>query len=164
MSDNEWGSVNVAGLKELNAALSQLPDRIARNVLRGATAAGAAVIRKEARIRAPQYLGEVAQGHPPPGTLKKSLYQKQIRELSSVLKQVFYVGVRTGKKLKDKAGRSLDAYYWRFVEFGSQKMSAKPFLRPAFEAKKLEAIEAIKKYLAERIPREADKLNKGPRV
>ena len=36
---------NVTGLRELEAALKSLPDRIARNVLRGAVAAGAAVVR-----------------------------------------------------------------------------------------------------------------------
>lgn len=164
MASNEWGTVEVKGLKELNEALRQLPERVARNTLRGATAAGAAVIRKEARLRAPIYTGDLSDKHPPAGTLRKSVYQKQIRELSSLVKQTFYVGVRTGKRLKDKTGRTLDAYYWRFVEFGTVKMSARPFLRPAFEAKKLEAIEAIKAYLAARIPKEAEKLNKGPKV
>lgn len=160
---NDWASTQVSGLKELNAALKQLPDNIAKNVLRGATSAGAAVIRKEARQRAPVYTGDVQGNHPPPGTLKKSVYQSQRRNLSSLVKQVFHVGVRTGKGLKDKAGRSVDAYYWRFVEFGTSKMAARPFLRPAFEAKKLAAVEAIKDYLAQRIPREVDKLPKGKR-
>lgn len=174
MAGNEWGSVEIKGLKELSEALKKLPENVARNTLRGATAAGAAVIRKEAKIRAPFYIprnvmwgagsGDTSLKHPPPGTLKKSVYQKQIRELSSLVKQTFYVGVRTGKGLKDKTGRTLDAYYWKFVEFGTSKMSARPFLRPAFEARKMEAIEAIKAYLAARIPREAEKLNKGPKV
>lgn len=164
MAGNEWASTEVKGLKELNEALKQLPDNIARNVLRGATGAGAAVIRKEARQRAPVFDGQIGDKHPPPGTLKKSVYQSQVRQLSSLVKQVFHVGVRSGKGKKDKGGRSLDAYYWRFVEFGTSKMAARPFLRPAFEAKKLAAIEAIREYMAARIPREVEKLKKGPRV
>lgn len=164
MAGNEWGSTEVKGLKELNEALQQLPQNIAKNVLRGATSAGAAVIRKEARQRAPVFDGQMSDNHPPPGTLRKSVYQSQRRMLSSAVKQVFHVGVRTGKSLKDKAGRTLDAYYWRFVEFGTSKMAARPFLRPAFEAKKQAAVDAIKDYLAERIPREVDKLKKGPRI
>ena len=160
----DFAEVKVSGLKELNQALKQLPDRVAKNVLRGATSAGAAVIRKEARIKAPVYTGSVAEGHPPPGTLRRAIYQKQIAELSGLLKQVFYVGVRRGKGQHDKKGRTLDAWYWRFVEFGTAKMSAIPFLRPAFEAKKQEAVDAIKNYLAERIPREVEKLPKGPKV
>jgi HK97 gp10 family phage protein len=164
MSGNEWATVNVTGLKELQEALKQLPVNIGKNVLRGATRAGAAVIRVEAKNKAPVYTGPMAKGHPPPGTLKRSVYQKQIRELSSAVQQTFYVGVRIGKDRKDNKGRSLDAYYWRFVEFGTAKMPARPFMRPAFEAKKMEALYAIKNYMAERIPREVEKLKQGPRV
>lgn len=159
---DDWASVEVKGLKELNEALKQLPERVARNALRGATSAGASVLRKEAASRAPVYTGPIAKGHPPAGTLKRAIYQKQIRELSSLLKQTFYVGVRTGKKARDRRGRSLDAYYWWWVEFGTAKMAARPFMRPAFEAKKRAAVERIKQYLAERIPREVEKLPKGP--
>jgi HK97 gp10 family phage protein len=39
------------------------------------------------------------------------------------------------------AGR---AYYWdRFVEFGTSKMPAQPFARPAYDADKEQAAEAI---------------------
>lgn len=158
----DFAEVKIQGLKELNEALKLLPDRVAKNVLRGATNAGATIIRKEAQQRAPIYTGQVAEGHPPPGTLRRAIYQKQISELSGLLKQVFYVGVRRGKNQRDRKGRSLDAWYWRFVEFGTVKMSARPFMRPAFEAKKQAAVDAIKNYLAERIPREVEKLPKGP--
>ena len=53
---------------------------------------------------------------------------------------------------------SQDAFYARFVEFGTVKMAARPFMRPAFEAKKGEAVDAIKAYLERRIPEEVAKL------
>ncbi|MFC5524018.1 HK97-gp10 family putative phage morphogenesis protein [Polaromonas jejuensis] len=152
---------NIAGLKELQAALKELPDRIAKNVLRGSVNAGASVITNEVQTRAPVYTGEVSQGHPPPGTLKRAVYQKQIRELSGQLKQTFYVGVRKGKQYQKqgkKGNLSQDAWYAKFVEFGTSKMAARPFMRPAFEAKKSEAVEAIKAYLEKRIPEEVAKL------
>jgi len=58
------------------------------------------------------------------------------------------VSVRAGKRYRK---RDVDAYYWRFVEFGTAKMAARPFMRPAFEAKKGDALEAIKGRLADRI-------------
>lgn len=152
---------NVQGLKELQASLKQLPDNIARNVLRGAVGAGAAVIRKEAQAKAPVYTGDVSKGHPPPGTLKRSVVQKQIRELSSLFKQVFYVTVRMGKKYakQGKGGNlSQNAYYASWVEWGTSKMAARPFMRPAFEGKKEAAVQAIKDYLTQRIPLELAKL------
>lgn len=154
---------HVAGLKELQAALKELPQRIARNVLRGAVGAGAAVIRNEAKARAPISTGDRGAGHPSPGTLRRAIYQKQIRELSSAVKQTFYVGVRKGKQYRGqgkKGNLSQDAYYAKFVEFGTAKMAARPFMRPAFEAKKGEAVQAIKDYLAKRIPEEVDKLRR----
>jgi HK97 gp10 family phage protein len=160
-ADNGWSTAQVLGLKELHVALKELPDRIARNVLRGSVSAGAAVIRAEMKARAPVSTGPVSQGHPPPGALKKAVYQKQIRELSSLLNQTFYVGVRHGKK-EQKRGKNkdvnLDAYYFRFVEFGTSKMAARPFMRPAFEAKKNAAVEAMKSYMSERILKEVAKL------
>lgn len=168
--------VYVAGLKELKDALAALPERIARNVLRGGVSAGAAVIRKEAVLRAPIYypsgsysdiatgkthMAKLQAGHPPPGTLKRAIYQKQIAELSSNTKQVFYVGVRKGKKYQKqgkKGDKSQDAYYASWVEFGTSKMAARPYMRPAFESKKGAAIEAIRAYIEQRIPQEVAKL------
>lgn len=46
------------------------------------------------------------------------------------------IWVYPGRKRGDPRG----AYYWRFVEFGTSLMQARPFLRPAFEAKKREAL------------------------
>ena len=152
---------HVQGLRELQAALKELPDRIARNVLRGSVSAGAAVIRKEATARAPVSTGPKRQGQPPPGTLKRSVYQKQIRNLSSLVRQTFIVSVRKGKKYRNqgkKGNLSQDAWYATFVEFGTAKMAARPFLRPAFESKKGDAVAAIKDYLARRIPLEVAKL------
>ena len=112
---------HVEGLSALSDALKLLPINIGRNVLRGATGAGAAVVRVATKDKAPYYHGKVSDGHPPTGTLKRSIYQKQIRELSSDEKQVFYVGVRRGKKYRNqgkKGNLSQDAYYWTWVEFG----------------------------------------------
>jgi len=157
----EFTTIQIHGFEDFKRQLAELPGRVGRNVLRGAVNAGATVIRREAVLRAPQYTGPISEGHPPPGTLKKAIYQKQIAELSNAVQQTFFVGWRQGKRQQAlKRGSkivNLDAFYGRFVEFGTSKMGAKPFLRPAFEAKKDAAIEAMRVYLAERIPKEAEK-------
>ena len=131
-------TVQVEGLKELEQKLLSFGDKLARNGLRAAVAAGARVVVKEARANVPVDTG----------TLKKAIYQKQIREESGNTQQTFYVGARHGKKEQAK-GR--DAWYFPFVEFGTEKMPARPFMRPACESTKDEAIEAIKSRLAERV-------------
>ena len=186
MGASDYATVEVQGLRELGQALQQLPQRIGRNVLRGAVGAGARRIRDRARENAPRSTGAVKDGHPPPGTLKRSIIVKQIPELSGPLKQTFYVHVRSGKKYahQGKGGRlSQDAWYWRFVEFGTQAhvvrpknkkalafngqvrpmasipaVGARPFMRTAFESEKSRAVDEIKRYLEERIPQEVDKL------
>ena len=40
-----------------------------------------------------------------------------------------------------------DAFYGRFLEMGTSKMSARPHLRPAYEAKKNQVIEVMRKEL-----------------
>lgn len=181
---------NVSGLREFQEALEQLPKNIARNVLRGAVAAGAKVMRDTAINLAPEYEpgpGEKFDDRVSPGRIKNSVYEKQIPERSGDLVQVFYVGVRRGKKQQIKVvkGRlvNLDAYYWTWVEFGhwyiprTPKYGIKkgfaeaskangtaiwvqphPFMKPAFALARDASIDAMIAYFEKRIPNEAQKL------
>jgi len=153
----------IEGLAELGKALRELPERVARNGLRVSVYAGAKVVRDEARARAPKAAQSLGPNQPPPGTLKRSVIMKHIPELSSLTRQTFFVTVRYGKKYRKqgkKGNLSQDAWYWRFVEFGTRKMRARPFLRPALEAKRSEAGQAMKDRLSERIEMEASKLSR----
>lgn len=153
----------IEGLAELGKALRELPERVARNGLRVSVYAGAKVVRDEARARAPKAAQSLGSNQPPPGTLKRSVIMKHIPELSSLTRQTFFVTVRHGKKYRKqgkKGNLSQDAWYWRFVEFGTRKMRARPFLRPALEAKRREAGQAMKDRLSERIEMEASKLSR----
>lgn len=131
-------TVKIEGLKELADKLQSFGPKLARNGLRAAVNAGAEVVRKDVQARVPVDTG----------VMRKAVYKKQIREESGDTRQTFYVGVRSGKKYQKK---NQDAFYWRFLEFGTAKLQARPFIRPAFETKKKEAVERIKSKLAERI-------------
>jgi HK97 gp10 family phage protein len=153
----------IEGLAELGKVLRELPERVARNGLRVSVYAGAKVVRDEARARAPKAAQSLGPNQPPPGTLKRSVIMKHIPELSSLTRQTFFVTVRHGKKYRKqgkKGNLSQDAWYWRFVEFGTRKMRARSFLRPALEAKRREAGQAMKDRLSERIEMEANKLSR----
>ncbi|NBP38571.1 MAG: HK97 gp10 family phage protein [Betaproteobacteria bacterium] len=155
-------TVRIEGLAQLDRALRELPQRIANRGLRASVYAGAKVIRDEARSRAPKAAQSLGPKQPPPGTLKRSVIMKHIRELSGGGRQTFYVLVRHGKKYRNQGKRgnlSQDAWYWRFVEFGTRKMAARPFLRPALESRRREAVDAIKERLTQRIEIEAKALN-----
>lgn len=156
------GTVRIEGLAQLERALRELPERIAHRALRVSVYAGAKVIRDAARAQAPKAAQSLGHKRPSPGTLKRSVIMKHIRELSGGGRQTFYVLVRQGRKYRNQGKRgnlSQDAWYWRFVEFGTRKMNARPFLRPALESRRREAVGAIKQRLTQRIEIEARALN-----
>lgn len=151
MQDIKTGTISITGLADLEKRLLDFPDKIARNILAGAIRAGAVVIQNEARQIVPvsseaHYLGKGSKRvEITPGSLKKGIKVRLAPRKSRTMPITYWVYV--SKKL----------YYWKFVEFGTAKMSATPFMRPSFESKKAEAVERIKEYLSARIDKEASK-------
>jgi len=151
MPDLKAGTVQITGLADLEKKLESFTDRIAKNILAGAIRAGAAVIQKEAREKAPvsgdfHFLGKgnkrvlIAPGH-----LRKSVRIRLAPRKQRDVPITYWVYV------------SRRAWYWKFVEFGTSKMSARSFMRTAFDLKKTEALEKVREYLAARIQKEASK-------
>jgi len=145
-------SMNLTGFREMAKKLKELGPRIAKNRLRRANSAGAAVIRDDARERVQVRTGET----------KRDIQIKRERDQRGddlVVSHSVYV--RSGKKSRI-AGRARnvdkDSFHWIFLEFGTAKMRAFPFLRPAFESKKEAAVEAVGKSLDEGIQAEAERL------
>lgn len=153
------------GFAEFAALLRSLPAEVGEGPLRSAAVAGGKVLRDEAATRAPS--GKT-------GDLKRALYLKFIEEQSTSTRKVYYVSIRRGKKKKaDDEGPNNVAYYGHMVEFGhwyvppkpkgvrwkvhraahvgKKWVPAKPFLRPAFEARRREVIEAMRDRLKERL-------------
>jgi HK97 gp10 family phage protein len=71
------------------------------------------------------------------GNLKKALAVGKIKTKNGV--KSIKIGVSRGD--------NSSAYYGKFIEFGTSKMPAKPFIEPAFEKHKGEAIEIIKQEI-----------------
>lgn len=144
-------TVEVKGLRELNSALHQLPDRVNRRVLRASVAPAADLIRKEAQRRAPVDTGR----------LEQSIIIKRVTGERAELATYIVVPLH-GKKAQQtkKWGTAvdLDAYYWTFIEFGTAKMHAQPFMRPAFESLKGTALDVIVDSLKIGVDREAAQL------
>ena len=124
------------GLQDALRSLRDLPQRVQEDTLKRAVSAGAEVVRAEAALRAPRYSGKVGKDHPPAGTLKASIYKAAIPEECTATRETWKVDVRKR------------AYYAHMVEFGTVKMAARPFMRPAFDAKQAEVVEVMRTKIA----------------
>lgn len=129
--------VEILGMDAILKKLKILPERVQKNVLVGAVRASAKPMIKEAKSLVPVESG----------TLKKSI---GIRKRRSKDKKIVRFSVAPLKKK--------DGWYAHFVEFGTVKQTAHPFMRPAFEKKGMESIDEAKKYMTKRIDKEIAKL------
>lgn len=138
---------NLTGFAEMAKKLREFGPKVGRKHLRAATSKGAAVIRKKARELAPVDTGE----------MRKDIQQKRVKTEGDHIAS-FSVYTRSGKRsrLSGKARNvDKDSFYWKFQEFGTAKMPAQPFMRPAFESEKENAVDEIGAELDKRIQKEA---------
>jgi HK97 gp10 family phage protein len=145
---------DVKGLKEMNRVLKRLPEKTRKKVVRSALREGAKVIKEAAE----NALASMFSGT---GNVKSNVGIAAGR--SRVPFQVLYrIGIEGGAVDPEKDPRgSGEAYYWRFLEFGSSKFHARPFLRPAGEASVGRVTAIMRRKLNKGIVREARKLSRG---
>lgn len=124
--------LDFSGLLDLDKELERLSKAETRQVERQANRAGAAVFRDEARKRAPRRSGKLARNIVVSGVKGETTAGVTV--------------LQGGKK-----GAPKNAFYWRFVELGTSKMAAIPFIRPAFDAKEKEATEAAEAKFLEAV-------------
>jgi HK97 gp10 family phage protein len=115
--------------------------KAAEESVRPAAQAGAQVFYDEVRQRVPVS----AKPHSTkgkkqtfnPGTLRSAVYQAFANKESG-----------DGKAMYRISWNKTHAFYGRFVEFGTSKMAAKPFLRPAYDAARAKALKAVQERMA----------------
>jgi HK97 gp10 family phage protein len=123
-------SFTIRGIEQLEAKLHKLSLVGQRKVLQKALKKGAEVIRQEAELRAPR--GET-------GTLAR----EQIISVSQ--------GDSAADQATVKIGASMKGFYGLFQELGTIHHVAQPFLEPALESKKDEAIHNASDILKDEI-------------
>lgn len=117
----------VTGLPDLRAQLKAFPVKLRNQALRQPLAAGARVVRNEARRLTPVLDGNdsaVRAGRRKPGTLRDAITvrtSKRERKLGNV---GVFVNVRPAPKSQRGAKSPNDPFYWRWVEFGRQARAA----------------------------------------
>ena len=149
--------IKVHGLRELQAAMRELPRRIDRRILNAALMAAARPMVADAKAGVPVDTGKLRASiiaAPAKRTSHTATVRMRVSGATQVVKE------RRGKKVPTWVRSKDFPFYALFIERGTSKMSAKPFLRPAFERNKRSAIEIIKTRIAARIEVEAAKLKK----
>lgn len=164
--------IQVSGLAELRETLlKSLPEALQGKASQVALAAASRPIVADAQAHAPArsprgFVGPLAAGSNVRGNLKRSIYSYRNRESTRTYESRF-IGVRQ------------KAFYWRWIEFGRATVSrakgslgtpvkgffgklvkavpAHPFMRPAFEANKVRAIDIYAKALKPAIEKVAAK-------
>ena len=111
----------------------------AEKATRPAAQSGAQVFYEEVKQRVPMSAKPHKSGKKTynPGTLRRAVYQA-FAELES----------GDGRAMYRVSWNKTHAFYGRFVEFGTSKMAAKPFLRPAYDAARARALQAVQERMA----------------
>lgn len=162
---------NVKGLAELNKYLQTLPAKMEANVMRSGMGAGANVLVKEAKSRAP--VGEPSKE----GRKKYKLYagalRDSIRKSSRIKFGTVMVSIKAGGKNK-KTGANV--YYAHMIEWGTKAhtisarkgsslsfgkffgqsvkhpgIKPRPFMRPALDIAHRKAVMATAKAIKNRL-------------
>ena len=128
------------------AAKLDIITKAAEQGVRPAAQAGAQVFYEEVKQRVPVS----AKAHSTkgkkqtftPGTLRKAIYQAFADKESG-----------DGKASYRISWNKSHAFYGRFVEFGTSRMAAKPFLRPAYDAARAKALRAVQERMAAEVRR-----------
>ncbi|MEG3640677.1 HK97-gp10 family putative phage morphogenesis protein [Magnetococcus sp. PR-3] len=156
---------HIRGLSQLDDVLKVLPAKVQKKALGKALRAGSAVIRKEASRRAPKATGKLRMNIRTRIKRRKNTkfamtYQVYVR--SQGIHQAPSSISRRRKIYKPKGNpyNPKNVWYWTFVEFGTRKKGARPFLRPAFSAKHRQAVLSMRDRLGPAILEEAKKLKR----
>lgn len=161
--------VKMEGLEELRRNVAQLNDKMRKKVLGASAAAGAAIIRDEAK--------KVHKWKSRTGSLEAAIKHRRSRKGSKQdyeLRQIGVFKVKGGKYANNAANRRLQRvgkeyqedppeYYWKFLEFGTVRgigPNEFSFLRPAFNSKKQAAADRTAEVLRQRLARIINELPK----
>lgn len=153
--------VKLEGVAELKTALADAATKIRTKAVRGALREAAKVIQTAARATAP--ILKVPTKYRIAGTVRKNILVRASKFARQNGDEGVFINVRpigssaarVRKLGKGGAKNPNDPFYWRFLEFGTRKMAARPFLRAAADSK---GTEAIAKFMSSVVP-QIEKLN-----
>ncbi len=127
-------SLDINGVNELKKALLGIPDRLRKRVLLKPLRESAAPVRTKSKSAAPVL--KRATKYRKKGTVRRALAIRTSKIAAKAGNVGVFVGVRPLKGARQRtlgasgAKNPNDPFYWKFLEFGTKKMTARPFLEP----------------------------------
>ena len=126
--------ISIDGLDELSQVLDQMAPKAARNLMRSTIHGVASEIAKDAKRKAPK----------DEGTLRRAIKAKR-RRPKHPDKPFSDVIVTTGRSARH------DAFYWRFLEYGTTELPERPFFRPAIDGMRPEVPKIMKQQFGKKL-------------
>lgn len=159
-------TVQVEGLGELLRRLEALPREISGKnggPVRRALGRAARLVRDEVKKNAPKRTGRLeaniiaarVRDDRPPGVAERFVVSVRGRRAR-------YANNRDNRRA-GRVGQSYqkdgEAFYWKFIEFGTQKRAATPFIQPSFAASAQAALDEFTRALGADLDKIVRKLN-----
>lgn len=140
--------------------LRELPDKFIVKDVRAEIRDGAKQFMEEAKARCPVDTGLMRES-----IIMKSGYNKREGIVFGVV-GIRKIGKRERLRIQQKklerklpgVAQEYSAYYAHFVEFGTEKMQAKPFMGPTFDEKSHPVLNSVTDGLTDRLSGELQKL------
>lgn len=131
---NDSFEFSLTGINELLATLESVTYETKRKGGRAALRKAAQVVREAAKQRAAA-LDDTATGRQIAANIKERWNGQLFRRSGDL---GFRVGVQHGSVIREKgnpdSGINGPTPHWRLLEFGTEKMRARPFMRPALDS------------------------------
>lgn len=165
MADSLGGEIQ--GLEEVLGKLKTLKDETRGKTTRFALRKAANLVRDAAKANA-ERLDDPRTSTNIAANIKVGIEKKRYRQDGELKMRVGVAGGAKGfaaavgeMRGKGKGNPGGDTYYWRFLEFGTSKMAARPFMRPALESNTGEATSEFVKHFDKAITRAIRRANKA---
>lgn len=164
--------VRMSGFRELDKALGELPKATARNVLKRTLVKAAQPTVDEARRVVPVDKGDLRDSIAASAKLKNRVGNTEYAAaMRAGLGRGAALSAMRDARRAAGGGSFAELYvgpgplpHAHMVEFGTVKMAARPYLRPAWEATKRQALSIIRTELGQEIIKAARRLAKSKRA
>lgn len=148
-------SIELTNRDEIVKLLDQIPKAFNSKAVRELIKRSVKPMIEEAKKKAPiafmPHKGKY--GYVQPETLVNSIWTID-------MKRSKFVTVVVGPRTKGRFGGVRSGFYGMFLEFGTKNIKARPFMRPAWDAKKSEVIRLFEKDAAKIFQKTIQKLTK----